>query len=464
MSVHASIFVSPSKGVVYQRRTVRGESSASTQGPLLAAPVYLRMTRQGSLIAWSSYNYPTSASAGSGSTAETVSFAYGPDRQRWQQSYVGNGTNETTYYVGGLLELVVIGSADYRHYIYAGGEPVAVYSRKSTGVNTFSYLLSDHQGSVASITSSSGAQVIGESFTAFGNRRNPSTWSGPAANSDLTTIAGITRQGYTFQTALGLWMGLNHMNGRVQDAVTGRFLSADPYVPNPGSTQSYNRFSYVGNNPVSAIDPTGFLTSLAPVPKLEEVTVTGTQGPQDPGLLPGDLGGAVGGTARGIDDIETITVKGHKRQMIPCLPGVDCYVPQGNPKSTQPNQPCSSLGSLECGVCVNTYLNNTYGNFGGFIASTFNAQQVIPGLSGRSLFNTLVPSAEIGIGKFGASQLLQYGGDFIAMNTSGSAGFWAGTSIEYGGAVLPQVLAVIGAATTPFATVATSLARSACGG
>jgi RHS repeat-associated protein len=69
---------------------------------------------------------------------------------------------------------------------------------------------------------------------------------------------GVTREGYTFQTVLGS-MGLNHMNGRVQDAITGRFLSADPYVQNP-STQSYNRYSYVNNNPLSYTDPTGFAT------------------------------------------------------------------------------------------------------------------------------------------------------------------------------------------------------------
>jgi hypothetical protein len=50
MSVHASIIVSPSKGVAYQRRAVRGGTSANTQGPLIAAPVWLRMTRQGNLI------------------------------------------------------------------------------------------------------------------------------------------------------------------------------------------------------------------------------------------------------------------------------------------------------------------------------------------------------------------------------------------------------------------------------
>jgi len=219
-------------------------------------------SRQGSSIAWSSYNYPITASAGSGSTAETVGFAYGPDRSRWQQSYTGNGTTETTDYIGGLLDLVTSGGVnDYRHYIYAAGEPVAVYSRKSSGVNTFSYFLSDHQGSVADITNSSGGIDVEESFTPFGNRRNPTTWSGAASNSDLTTAAGITRAGYTFQTQLGLWMGMNHMNGRVQDAITGRFLSEDPHGIVPRNTQSFNRYSYVANNPLTLMDPTGFTST-----------------------------------------------------------------------------------------------------------------------------------------------------------------------------------------------------------
>lgn len=36
--------------------------------------------------------------------------------------------------------------------------------------------------------------------------------------------------GYTLQDALGQ-MGLNDMVGHVQDAITGRFLSADPTLP-----------------------------------------------------------------------------------------------------------------------------------------------------------------------------------------------------------------------------------------
>lgn len=217
------------------------------------------ITRQGSSITWWSSNYPQSISAGSGSTAESVFFGYGPGRQRDLQVYSGNGISETTYYVGKLLEVVYNGSSvDYRHYIYAGSRAVAIYHRSNGGTNAFNFLLADHQGSVASVVNSAGSTVVSESFTPFGNRRNPATWAGTASTADLTTAAGISRQGYTFQTQLGLWMGLNHMNGRVQDAMTGRFLSADPTIPDPQDAQSYNRYSYALNNPLTFMDPTGF--------------------------------------------------------------------------------------------------------------------------------------------------------------------------------------------------------------
>lgn len=262
------------------------------------------ITRQGNSIGWTSYNYPTVVNAGSGSTAELVSFLYGPDRQRWQQAYSGNGINETTNYIGGLLEQVVSGGVtDYRHYIYAGSEPVTVYHRNSVGSTGTNYFLSDHEGSIASLNRASGTSIVQESYTPFGLRRNPATWSGAASNADLTTSVGVTRQGYTFQTALGLWMGMNHMNGRVQDAVTGRFLSADPYVPDPTNTQTYNRYSYVNNNPLSLMDPSGFKDCAERKSDCgdDELTVDvngtrggppGPQSPPAPPLSPGSLGGA----------------------------------------------------------------------------------------------------------------------------------------------------------------------------
>ena len=50
------------------------------------------------------------------------------------------------------------------------------------------------------------------------------------------------------------------MNGRIYDPLLGRFLSADIVVQNPGSLQSYNRYSYVMNNPLTLTDPSGFMS------------------------------------------------------------------------------------------------------------------------------------------------------------------------------------------------------------
>ncbi len=52
------------------------------------------------------------------------------------------------------------------------------------------------------------------------------------------------------------------MNGRMYDAVLGRFLSPDNYVQDPYNTQSFNRYGYVWNNPLNNSDPSGeFLVS-----------------------------------------------------------------------------------------------------------------------------------------------------------------------------------------------------------
>ncbi|WP_276611279.1 RHS repeat-associated core domain-containing protein [Thioalkalivibrio sp. XN8] len=53
-------------------------------------------------------------------------------------------------------------------------------------------------------------------------------------------------------------VGLIHMGGRVYDPELGWFLSPDPFVQFPASTQGFNRYAYVGNNPLSYTDPSGY--------------------------------------------------------------------------------------------------------------------------------------------------------------------------------------------------------------
>jgi RHS repeat-associated protein len=46
-------------------------------------------------------------------------------------------------------------------------------------------------------------------------------------------------------------------NANLYDPVIGRFFSPDSYVQAPGFTQSFNRYSYCLNNPLSYTDPSG---------------------------------------------------------------------------------------------------------------------------------------------------------------------------------------------------------------
>jgi RHS repeat-associated protein len=108
------------------------------------------------------------------------------------------------------------------------------------------------------VTNSSAALVVNESFDIFGARR-ASDWSiNPPAG--MTPMADATRRGYTGHEHLDN-LGLIHMNGRVQDPVLGRFISADPFVQAPYFSQSLNRYSYLFNNPLSGTDPTGFMNA-----------------------------------------------------------------------------------------------------------------------------------------------------------------------------------------------------------
>ena len=52
------------------------------------------------------------------------------------------------------------------------------------------------------------------------------------------------------------------MGARDYDPRLGRWLSADTIVPNPANPQSLNRYSYVYNNPLKYIDPSGHRACL----------------------------------------------------------------------------------------------------------------------------------------------------------------------------------------------------------
>ena len=52
------------------------------------------------------------------------------------------------------------------------------------------------------------------------------------------------------------------MNGRIYDPQLGRFLSADAVIDGALNLQGYNRYSYVGNNPLKYSDPSGHFAQM----------------------------------------------------------------------------------------------------------------------------------------------------------------------------------------------------------
>lgn len=113
-----------------------------------------------------------------------------------------------------------------------------------------SCVIKDHLGSITTITDASGTIQQELSYDAWGNLRNPITWSGSFTDTPLFD------RGFTGHEHL-YGFGLINMNGRMYDPVMSSFLSVDSYVQDPENSQNFNRYAYCFNNPLKYTDPTG---------------------------------------------------------------------------------------------------------------------------------------------------------------------------------------------------------------
>jgi RHS repeat-associated protein len=186
-------------------------------------------------------------------------FEYGPDRSRIRQvALAGGETTETVYAAGGLYERVTRGGVtSQRHYIVADGRRVAVQTRAAGTSPSTVYLLEDHLGGVDGFTSASGALLSRASNQPFGARRSGDWVGSTPTSSEWSQVKATTPRGFTDHEHVDN-LGVIHMNGRVYDPVLARFLSPDPVVQSPYDSQSWNRYSYVRNNPLRYTDPSGF--------------------------------------------------------------------------------------------------------------------------------------------------------------------------------------------------------------
>ncbi len=143
----------------------------------------------------------------------------------------------TTYYAGSTYEKKVVGSEQVeRKYYFAGSSRIAMREN-----GTITWLLSDNLGSTSTTAAADGSLLDSVKYTAFGEIR------------DGTTATDYRYTGQRDEFEIGLY----YYVARYYDPVVGRFISADTIVPQPGSSQAYDRYAYTNNNPINFNDPSG---------------------------------------------------------------------------------------------------------------------------------------------------------------------------------------------------------------
>ena len=216
----------------------------------------------------------------------TTEFAYAADGGRYRQRVkAGAGSDigpRTVYSVDKDHELVIWDGGTMEERTYIGPSVVVVTRRTGSfpdAIRSARYLLADRLGSVQAFTdeTSQAALLPGDlhDYDAWGKPRawdetsakglhhftaidDPADPTNPNKRSYIPSDRDVTSdRGFTGHEHLDSHQ-LIHMNGRMYDPGLGRFLSVDPIISNPANPQSINPYSYIGNNPLSGTDPTGY--------------------------------------------------------------------------------------------------------------------------------------------------------------------------------------------------------------
>jgi len=184
-----------------------------------------------------------------------VSFGYDGDQQRLRKT---TATRETIYFED-LYERVTTGAiTEHRFYVHSPERAIAVVTRGGAEPGT-RFLHVDHLGSIETVTDEQGKPVEKRSYDAFGARRNPE-WGGPSI-----ALTSKTKKGFTGHEEDDEF-GLVNMKGRLMDPKIGRFTTTDPVIANVYNGQSFAAYSYVRNNPLRFVDPSGFDPETPPNP------------------------------------------------------------------------------------------------------------------------------------------------------------------------------------------------------
>ncbi|MDW4812180.1 RHS repeat-associated core domain-containing protein [Shewanella fidelis] len=206
------------------------------------------ITGDGLTMTYNALDKPLSINGRGPNNNTSTVFVYGSDNMRALQTRTVSGKTTKTYYVDKLFEADNDGS--WRAYI----DDIAVLSYTPERNHQLLYTLRDRLGSATTMVDHNGNIITQRYFDPFGR-----TASSAVAGSlgDLLDT-NRNRRGFTDHEHLNEQQ-LIHMNGRVYDYNLGRFMSVDPFIQAPTSTQSVNPYSYIMNNPLAGTDPTGYL-------------------------------------------------------------------------------------------------------------------------------------------------------------------------------------------------------------
>ena len=193
------------------------------------------------------------------SPGEVIAISHDADQQRIRRRTTGGAVTDTIY-IDGLYERTATGAVatvTHHYNVIAGGRVVARV-RRSPGlggqVETVRYVHEDQLGSGDTVTSVAGNVVQRSRFDAWGATHPFAAALDPGVPYGDPERINVGFTGHDVQ----LDGGLIHMRGRMYDPLLARFASPDPLRHEAGFTQSYDRFAYVFNNPLTFTDPSGY--------------------------------------------------------------------------------------------------------------------------------------------------------------------------------------------------------------
>ena len=183
-------------------------------------------------------------------------YRYDGDGNRIRKNFTGGETLRMVYSSSRLLaEYDLTNGSLKKEYIYGATGLIATIE-PSPGTR---YITSDHLGSPRVVTNSSAGVVSRHDYMPFGDELGSGVGGRTTGMGFVVTGDGL-RQKFTGKER-DSENGLDYFGARYYASAQGRFTSSDPLLSSgkPHHPQSWNRYAYCLNKPLTLIDPEGLI-------------------------------------------------------------------------------------------------------------------------------------------------------------------------------------------------------------